>query len=1173
MLIDTGASVSITDLPLPCTRHSIDLAGIGGNCVRAYKSLPVLVESNNAYWTQSFFICKTAEGTILGSDGMKLLKATVAYSPMALSVCDASHKRKTLPLTANNLSHTAIASVATPIVHSWDLTNKFQALCAAFPACWSVHKLDCGAAPLPPLEVTGTMPSPVKQYPIKPEAAQAVGSIIQSLLSQGVIEPCVSPCNSPIWPVQKPDGSWRLTIDYRTINAAADKLAPIVADPNTLLADIKPTHCIFSVVDIANGFWALPVAENSKAWFAFTHQNTQFTWKRMPQGFHNSPTLFHRAMAGILATVSWSQYGGTQCLQYVDDILLASSDAVSHFQALEALFTALERYDMKASPKKAQIAQDAVQYLGFTISQGSKQLTVDRRTAIATAPRPRTVRDVRKILGLFNFCRNHIPDFSVIAAPINALLKGPHRPLETVDWTRECEDAFTTLKSALTSAPALGFPCSDLPFFLWSAVKQGHMTAVLTQPHGGMQRPVAYYSSRLDSVASGLPQCLQEVQAAATAVTVSAPLVSGAPLSVNVSHAVHNILTQGRFSRVSAARWTRWEAILLAPLITLIHSPAVNPATLLPVEGDGEPHECPLSPDFSSNTEISETPLPDNDLSLFVDGSRFYNGAHPVTGYAIVDIAGQVMASGRLPSSDSAQVAELVALTHACELGSGKRLTVYTDSRYAFGVVHDFMVNWSSRGFLTSSGTPIKNGGVVQNLITASKLPDKLAVVKVKAHTKGQDAISLGNHWADEAAKAAALNDSLPTYKIATIDMSGPTDIDIAKLQNDCTKAEKWTWIENACTLNDDNIWRTQDGKVVAPQCILSLLCEVYHGPAHNGERTMRHNMSTYWWSPKMTKVMKDFIRRCIICAQCNQGPKIKVMMKHQPRPTGPFQQIQMDFIGPLPKSHGKQHCLVLIDHFTRWVEAYPVACANAATTARIIASEFCPRWGLPCYIDSDQGTHFTGKVMKQVCSYLGIKQKFHCPYHPQSSGLVERTNRTLKEKLTKVLLSKGGGWAQGLPAALMAMRATPNAVTELSPYELVTGRPMSLAPGLCKGSEDSLIVGDTLLKYCQNLNETVKNLTTQALSLQTLKDKQKEGGQEAQKYEPGKWVMIRAPHPKSFQPRWQGPHQVLLTSETALRVTGIPVWIHHSRAKPCSSPEDTTKPDDHAATDTCSLH
>ncbi|XP_035256548.1 protein NYNRIN-like isoform X2 [Anguilla anguilla] len=364
------------------------------------------------------------------------------------------------------------------------------------------------------------------------------------------------------------------------------------------------------------------------------------------------------------------------------------------------------------------------------------------------------------------------------------------------------------------------------------------------------------------------------------------------------------------------------------------------------------------------------------------------------------------------------------------------------------------MVNWSSRGFLTSSGTPIKNGGVVQNLITASKLPNKLAVVKVKAHTKGQDAISLGNHWADEAAKAAALNDSLPTYKIAAIDMSGPTNIDIAKLQDACTRAEKWTWIENACTLNDDNIWHTQDGKVVAPQSILSLLCEVYHGIAHNGERTMRHNMSLHWWSPKMTKVMKDFVRRCIICAKSNQGPKIKVMMKHQPRPTGPFQQIQMDFIGPLPKSHGKEHCLVLIDHFTRWVEVYPVAFANAATTAKIIASEFCPRWGLPCYIDSDQGTHFTGKVMKQ-----------------------------------------------------------------------------------------------------------------------TLKDKQKEGGQESQTYEPGQWVMIRAPHPRSFQPRWQGPHQVLLTSETALRVTGIPVWIHQSRTKPCPSPEDLKKPEELPATDDCSLH
>jgi len=81
---------------------------------------------------------------------------------------------------------------------------------------------------------------------------------------------------------------------------------------------------------------------------------------------------------------------------------------------------------------------------------------------------------------------------------------------------------------------------------------------------------------------------------------------------------------------------------------------------------------------------------------------------------------------------------------------------------------------------------------------------------------------------------------------------------------------------------------------------------------------------------------------------------------------------------------------LVVIDKFSRWVEAYPTGRATAAHTAKCLVTDFIPRWGLPDYIDSDQGTHFTGQVVKEVSRMLKIKWNLHCPYRPQASGQVE---------------------------------------------------------------------------------------------------------------------------------------------------------------------------------------
>ena len=126
------------------------------------------------------------------------------------------------------------------------------------------------------------------------------------------------------------------------------------------------------------------------------------------------------------------------------------------------------------------------------------------------------------------------------------------------------------------------------------------------------------------------------------------------------------------------------------------------------------------------------------DLGLYVDGSAFKDertGRNQV-GFAVVSDH-EVLISGSLPSQCSAQAAELVALTEACRLAEGKSVTIYTDSRYGFGVCHDFGTIWKCRQFLKSDGKPVLNADKVNALLEAILWPLRLLFVNVQLMLAG----------------------------------------------------------------------------------------------------------------------------------------------------------------------------------------------------------------------------------------------------------------------------------------------------------------------------------------------------------------------------------------------------------------------------------------------------
>ena len=447
-----------------------------------------------------------------------------------------------LRVTAHQFSKslTAVCSIHELLRDAQNCFHVSDSKLSAIPSqLWATSPYDVGlmigATPLRVTPKSDYRPCK-RQYPLHPAAEEGIGPVFNALLEAGVVVPCPnSPCNSPILPVKKPDGSWRFVQDLRAINSAVQLRAPVVPNPTTILAQVPGNSEYFTVIDLANAFFSIPVEAESQYWFAFTFKGKRYTWSRLPQGYAESPAIFSASLQENLEQFQFS-LGDSTIVQYVDDILICSTDQDSCTRDSLELLTFLASQGHKVKREKLQFALPEVRYLGHNISKTGKSLGGDRIQAILDLPKPLTKQQVMSFLGMTGYCRSWIPDYAEVSQPLQDLAHG-HKlsAADKVVWTDSAEIAFENLKLQLTSAPTLGLPDMNKPFLLAVDEKGGYMSAVLMQKHGDHNRPVAYYSQRLDAVARGLPPCLRSVSAAASAITASAAIVAYRPLNSSCS--------------------------------------------------------------------------------------------------------------------------------------------------------------------------------------------------------------------------------------------------------------------------------------------------------------------------------------------------------------------------------------------------------------------------------------------------------------------------------------------------------------------------------------------------------------------------------------------------------------------------------------------------------------
>ncbi|CAB0040714.1 unnamed protein product [Trichogramma brassicae] len=359
---------------------------------------------------------------------------------------------------------------------------------------WITEKLSFdnihGPTPNATYEIKILKNTPIKQRyrPRNPLMQAIIDTEVEKMTKQGVIEPSTSAWSSPIVLAKKKQGKYRFCIDFKKINEVSEKDAYPLPQIEAILNKLRGAK--ISTIDLKNGYWQVPLAENSKQYTAFTVPGRglmQFTV--MPFGLHSAPAVFQRLMDSIITP---ELEPNVFC--YLDDIVIILETYEKHKSLLREVFCRFKAAKLKPNWEKSKFGRERLKYLGHVIDKNGIHTDPDKVKAITDMPTPKNLRDLRRFTGLISWYRRFVPNIASLAAPLNKLLR------KNVRWTwgETQEKAFNTLKEHLIKAPILACPNFSEMFILQTDASNDGLGAVLTQNIDGKERVIAYASRTLN---------------------------------------------------------------------------------------------------------------------------------------------------------------------------------------------------------------------------------------------------------------------------------------------------------------------------------------------------------------------------------------------------------------------------------------------------------------------------------------------------------------------------------------------------------------------------------------------------------------------------------------------------------------------------------------------------
>lgn len=338
----------------------------------------------------------------------------------------------------------------------------------------------------------GTTPIFTRQYRIPESQKGEIQRQLDDLESRGVIEKSNSPWNSPLLLVPKKDSEkgekkFRLVIDYRKLNMVTQPLSYPIPLVDEIIDQMQGAK-IFTTLDLQGAFHQIPMHPRCKEYTAFSTSWDKYHFNSCPFGLVGSPYTWLRAIHTVLKGII-----GFDVYVYMDDIIIYSKTLGEHIKTLEAVIKRLIQHNLKLNIEKSLFMHSQVANLGHIISRDGIKVDPKKTDCVSKFPRPSSVVEVQRFLGMCNYYRRYVPNYAKIAKPLYIICK---KDIPFI-WNTGSEDAFNQLKKMLVTSPVLIYPNFNETFIVTTDASDYAIGAVISQGNIPYDKPIQYFSKTL----------------------------------------------------------------------------------------------------------------------------------------------------------------------------------------------------------------------------------------------------------------------------------------------------------------------------------------------------------------------------------------------------------------------------------------------------------------------------------------------------------------------------------------------------------------------------------------------------------------------------------------------------------------------------------------------------